>query len=608
MPQFTSPQQAQDILKPVLEESAKAALSVEVNRPLTATNAKDGDTKDLPIKIRAIQISAENVTQNDELDLMPKKSKYHALDKIPSSRDRHEKLLSCISTGRSFDTNQPDRIENLMLDRIRRGYIFNCKRNLLVLQDDPWLHDVWTWVEGAEEAVANGSMVAGHLDLAYLGVHGIWNNDLGSQWQSRLIDPDYPEVPGEEEWAKVLEDLNTKSGRVYDATESVETKRPHHRLMCLAICGWGKSDDELEADLQKLEARGLHSKAAAWALFERKGARAVKALQRGGSKLLFMGLALGLTLKTKQALTKDDWDYSTSDLSDIKDDPYLRAIYTVISTGDMKSICNETSLPLRDRVGVALHNLNDTELPNWLNRQTTEAISSGDIEGVVLTGISAPFVELLTRYIERFGDYQTATLLIHFAAPLYITDYRIDQWRAEYQDLHNRNRLFVQRCHYDVGSTKLSRNREGISVIKPKPRQVTLRCTHCDTAFANDLDNTSMRPATRSNSLNPERSALHSSKAHSGICCPKCGKHLPRCGICLLILGMPRSVKDIVPGDGLSRLKNFMSFCMKCDHAFHADHARGWFKVHNECPVPECHCACNVDGGGMAGCEREDEG
>lgn len=608
MPTFTQPEEAKDVLKPALEEPAKAALTVGNNKPLSATSATEDAVHKLPTRIKAIQISREVREQVDELDSLAKQNKLSALDQIPSSRERHEKLLAHISVGKTFNPNAPDRIETLMLDRIRRGYIFNCKRNITVLQDDPWLQDVWIWVQGAEEAVALGDMASGHLNLAYMGVHGIWNNDLGAQWQSRLVDPDYVEIPGEEQWAPALEDLNTKCGRgFFDQEESVKTSRPHHRLMCLAICGWGKSDEELEQDLLRLEAKGLHSKAAAWALFEKKGERAVKALQRGGKNLLFMGLALGLTLKTGQALTKEDWDYSTSDLSDIKDDPYLRAIYTVISTGDMKSIVNETSLPLRDRVGVALHNLDDTELPNWLNRQTTEAIETGDIEGLVLTGISDPFVNLLTKYIERFGDYQTATLLIHFAAPLYITDYRVDQWRADYQDLHNRNRLFIQRCHYDVGSTKLSRNRQGISEIKPQPRQVTLRCTHCDSQFANDLDNTSMAPKASSD-LSISRNALHSSKAHAGICCPKCGKHLPRCGICLLTLGMPRSDKDISIGDRLSKLKNFMSFCMKCDHAFHADHARGWFKVHNECPVPECHCACNVDGGGMAGMEREDEG
>lgn len=610
MPEFSEAEQAKDVLNPLLEEPSKEALSVTGNRPSTATSVAQYAAAEQPVQIEAVQISTlEDGAQRDELDLMAKQLNHLALDKIASSRERHEKLLSRISTGKTLQINQPDRVETLMLDRIRRGYIFNCRRNLLVLQDDPWLQDVWTWVEGAEEAVANGGMVSGHLDLAYMGVHGIWNNDLGSQWQSRLVDPYYMEIPDDQQWVRALEDLNTRSGRgFFGQKESVKTSRPHHRLMCLAICGWGKSDDELEDDLKKLEAKGLHSKAAAWALFEKRGARAVQALQRGGKNLLFMGLALGLTLKTGQALTKEDWDYSTSDLSDIKDDPYLRAIYTVISTGDMKSICNETSLPLRDRVGVALHNLDDTELPNWLNRQTAEAIQAGDIEGLVLTGISDQFVSLLTRYIERFSDYQTATLLIHFAAPLYINDFRVDQWRADYQDLHNKNRLFVQRCHYDVGSTKLSRNREGISVIKPKPRQVTLRCTHCDTAFANDLDNTAMAPSKTSSGLNAERNALHSSKVHSGICCPKCGKHLPRCGICLLTLGMPRSDKDIVKADGLERLRNFMSFCMKCDHAFHADHARGWFRVHNECPVPECHCSCNVDGGGMAGMEREEEG
>lgn len=580
------------------------------SRPSTASGKAKSESQKSTVIETVYVPTKDNADDKAYAERSIKASKGLFQGRMNSSRERHERFLTRQKYGVNADG--PDQINALMLDRIKRGYVFNCLRNIELFEDDPWLQDVWTWVEGAEEAAVDDGMVSGRLDLSYVGVQNVWNNDLGSNWLSRITDPDDDHRVNDEEWIRALADLNARSRR--STFKSVPTKRPHHRLMCLAICGWGKSDEELERDLIRLEAKGLFTKAAAWALFEKKPRRAVDSLQRGGKNLLFIGLALSLQVNGAPVLRKEDWDSSMSDLSGMSDDPYLRAIYALISTGDWRAIANEASLPMRDRVGVALHNLDDTELPNWLNRQTAEAVRTGDIEGVVLVGITDQTVPLLSKYIEKFGDYQTASLLIHFAAPLYIDDFRIWQWRADYQDLHNKNRLFVDRCHYEAASTKKSRDRNtGVTVITPKPRQVTLRCMHCDTAFTNDVDNTSMRRSGQKSGAvmsSGDRNALYPSGVHAGICCPKCGKHLPRCGICLLTLGLPRSDKELSIGMEVGtkeKLKNFMSFCMKCDHAFHAEHARKWFGVHNECPVPECHCACNVDGGGMVGMEREGE-
>lgn len=604
IPKFSDSREAKAVLRPLLDMAAKKDVdfsSRRINRvPETISDASSVEFGATLIPAGNARLTTSSRGQNMS------KPKHVPFGSIFSSRDRHEQLLTQAWHNHPPNYILPDHINSIMLSRIKQGYLFNCRRNINILDDDPWLQDVWTWIEGAEEEAASDGMVSGQLNLAYMGVQNIWNNDLGAKSQSRLIGPS-DSLPNDDEWALALANLNERSGR--GPFQSVATKRPHHRLMCLAICGWGKTEEELEQDLLNLEAKGHFTKAAAWAIFEKKPKRAVESLKRGGKSLLFIGLALSLQVKGAPPLEKDEWDYNMSDLSDMADDPYLRAIYALITTGDWRAIANEASLPLRDRVGVALHNLDDIELPNWLNRQTAEAVRTGDIEGLVLTGITDRAVSLLSTYIEKFGDYQTATLIIHFAAPLYIDDFRVWQWRAAYQDLHNKNRLFVDRCRFDVQSTKKSRDRDGVTVIKPRPRQVTLRCMHCDTAFTNDLDNTASRPSTPkvSASLSAERNALYPSGVHSGISCPKCGRHLPRCGICLLTLGMPRSDKDRLGPEPFHRLANFMSFCMKCDHGYHADHARGWFKVHNECPVPECHCSCNVDVGGMAGREVEEE-
>ena len=114
---------------------------------------------------------------------------------------------------------------------------------------------------------------------------------------------------------------------------------------------------------------------------------------------------------------------------------------------------------MRDRVGVAVRHLSDQELTSWLEKQTIEAINAGDIEGIVLTGITDKMVDILAKYVEKFGDCQTATLIISHAAPLHIDDYRCSQWREDYRAFLNANKLHIDRCKFDVASTRKSRRR-----------------------------------------------------------------------------------------------------------------------------------------------------
>lgn len=412
----------------------------------------------------------------------------------------------------------------------------------------------------------------------------------GNKFESRLVDT--TDVPSSIEWDRTIEDINKKAKRA--KFESLRTDKPHHRQLCLAICGWGKPSAELEKALTNLETQGKYTKAAVWALYENDSQRAVEVLKRGGKDLLFIALALNLRMRGGQDIDRKDWDNVLQEHPQMMADPYLRAIYALISTGDWKVLADETGLPLRDRVGIALRYFDDVELSNWLERQMTEAIRTGDIEGIVLAGITDKMVDVLAKYIEKFGDYQSGTLIMANAAPLYIDDYRCSQWREAYRDLLNANKLHIDRCRFDVHSTKKSCQRDGTAVIKPPPRQVTLRCVRCDTALTNDQSNTANPPAVPTSSPPfVDRNPLYPTGVHAGISCPKCGRHLGRCAVCLQTLGMPRTDRPELSTEKQNALANFMTFCLKCDHACHADHSRAWFLRHNECPAPDCRCLCN---------------
>lgn len=391
--------------------------------------------------------------------------------------------------------------------------------------------------------------------------------------------------------------MNKHAGR--DEFSGVDTAKPQHRQLCLSLCGLGKPLAELDANLVALEEKKQHTRAAAWALFAGYPKRAVEILKRGGTDLLFVAMALEIKRKSNSTgdFSRSDWNTALEESTRMRNDPYLRAIYGLISTGDWSVIANEASLPLRARVVVALRNFSDVQLTKWMTTQMEDAIQNGDIEGIVLAGITDPMVDILAKYVEKFNDYQTPILIMSFCYPRYLDDHRCDAWRKEYRDYLQRYKKYILRVKFEQQSTTKSRLRDGTPVIKAPPRQVTIRCLNCDAQTANDLRNSGTPPAILPGNLSvtlDDRNPLMATSINAGLSCPKCGSHLNRCAVCMEIVGVPRSDRPEQSSDPATRrMANFPTFCLKCKHVMHMDHSVAWFSRHLECPVPECQCQCN---------------
>ncbi|KAM3070267.1 hypothetical protein ACMFMG_010103 [Clarireedia jacksonii] len=512
-----------------------------------------------------------------------------------SSREMHERAHQFSLPASKAEAML---IDQLFIKRALGGYLFDSEANKELVKEDPWLVDVWDWISCAEKAAKDDGMVSSKLDLSYLGVHTLWNNNLGGKAESRLIES--TAIPESSQWGRLIGAINRRAG--YEEYTGVPTAKAQHRQLCLALCGFTKPAADLRAYLASLEGKGEHTKAAARALFEGEPQLAVNILRRGNKELVFVAVALDVSTKSASNIDLSNWGKELQSHAQMSADPYLRAIFGYITTRNWVVIANEASLSMRDRVGVALRYLNDDQLTEWLDKEIEAAITHGDIEGIVLAGITDDMVDILAKYIEKFSDYQTATLIISFCWPRYISDYRCDAWREEYRAYLNRHQQFIQRVRFDQGSAKKSRQREGVPVIKPPIRQVTVRCIYCDTRSANDRSNTTAgtNPAPPNSSAGPstttsdERNPLMASGINAGLCCPRCGAHLPRCAICLEICGAPRSDRpELSPDPTLKRMGNQLTFCMKCKHANHMDHGVQWFARHVECPVAECKCQCN---------------
>ncbi|KAE8451231.1 hypothetical protein EG329_004395 [Mollisiaceae sp. DMI_Dod_QoI] len=409
------------------------------------------------------------------------------VSKAVSSRELHDKshysTIACLPADKATH----DKLDHVMLQRAVDGYLFDCKINRAIVTGDPWLQDVWEWIARAEEAAKDDGMVTMPLDLSYMGVYTLWTNVLGEKSSSRLVDSTV--IPDSSQWERLISTINKQANR--PEFSGIKTAKPHHRQLCLAVCGQLKPSEDFEDDLKNLQLDGSYTKAAAWALFEGLSNRAVEILKSGGTDLLFAAMALDIKLKSNASLDLDNtgWKKALESHPQMAEDPYLRAVYRYMTTGSWDAVADEKSLPLRDRVWVALRNFDDEKLTYWLSREMEEAVRTGDIEAIVLAGITDHMANILSKYIEKFMDYQTSILIMSFCYPLYIDDIRCDAWRKAYKDFLQRHKQFILRVKFEQQSTKKSRRRDGAPSIKPPPRQVTIRCLNCDANAANDLQN-----------------------------------------------------------------------------------------------------------------------
>ncbi|KAL2201364.1 hypothetical protein P885DRAFT_65623 [Corynascus similis CBS 632.67] len=563
------------------------------------------------------------------LRLTAKQGKEQPDEMLLSQLERHERLLTDPRDMANLSGKERFVLDNTMLLRAQEGYRFDFVKNQKIVADDPWLADVWVWVAGAEAAAADGGMTSHPLDISYMGVYNVWMNDLGSKPQMRLLD-DAP-LPDEAGWERCLNAINKKIG-IPKFGGTVETKRRHHRETCLEICGFGRS---FEAEFeQALSATTTGSEStwytmvAAQALFRGDTKGAVQVLKKASSEhpeLLFVSLALQLIGKAGDDDTKTALDFDEKVAC--KTDPYLRAISAIIATGDWAVIASQKSLPLRDRCYVAVRYFSDDALTAWLEDEVAAAIDTGNIEGIILTGITDFLVDLLACYVSKFNDTQTATLLLSICAPRFIDDIRATAMRNAYRFYLQRHRAFFFRAKFDVESTIRSKH-HGRPTVPLPARQIGLRCVYCDVEFKTESlpprSSTAapMPPlrtgssgipgfmstpgrATPSSATSTSRTEARASQQQanpytekmvaSGISCPSCKQHLPRCVVCLEVVGMPRSDRPEQSRDPeVRRTARFPTFCVACGHVLHLDHARQWFARHRECPVPECRCLCNT--------------
>ncbi|KAJ5103286.1 hypothetical protein N7532_003815 [Penicillium argentinense] len=538
---------------------------------------------------------------------------------LSSSPREQGKGLSLGTMGALLTAKEALTLSTVNQYRAKEGYLFDEARNQKIVKDDPALQDFWAWVERARNDSAGSSMVVHGVDMNYVGVSNVWTNDLGLSPLQLAISTDLSDIGEGEGFERrrvgstsvdpkqiikhLVDLLNLPEVKVCD------TKFPEHRRLCLRLCGAAQSHKELEESVRNLSSENQHTKAAALAIFQDEPKLAYMGLRSNeptqAHKLLAMAIA-GAAGATKGE-NSTDWEETCAEISKELTDPYSRAILALVSKGDWHAVIKEDTLPLKYRVEVALRWLPDDELTIYVKEATAEAIKQGDIEGIILTGLGHLAIGLFQSYIEKFNDVQTPTLAMSHTVPRLISHEpyvaKFEAWRETYRRSMNSWKLQLERARFDVNSRRFAVTVDGRKLVAPPPQQVSLTCNYCTRPLTQHDSSSQISPSTSGETVHPTVGHPLGPGALSGTVCPRCGRHMPRCGVCNLWLGSPDPnsragiAADAEAGSRKPTrtevMRRFVVFCINCNHGYHADHAHEWFARHRICPVAECNCICD---------------
>ncbi|KAI8890822.1 hypothetical protein K501DRAFT_236548 [Backusella circina FSU 941] len=530
-----------------------------------------------------------------------------------SSNETGEKQINIRQMNNMVLSAELDKdISVVMRKRLIEGYSMDYEKNIQIVKDDRKLKELWSWMKRADQISAGLSKV-GNVDYSFHGVYGIWTGPGTSGRRSSPANTPRPNSSPKarsqssirSHYSKSKDDSYNPYEKTGDSTNSLpmaQTSKLGQRNIALSACGSAFDANEFEKKLIELESRGEYDKAAGWALFYGNPERAIKALgsTRGlGHKDEQQRKLMSAVLAGYQAggaNTNSTWkDICESLSNDMTNRPYLRAIFAYIASNDWYRVLDEPELPLRERMAIALRVLNDEEMTTYLNRTVESLVQEGNMEGIIVTGLTLRGVDLLERALDRYGDVQTASLVMSFIVPKRFKDNRVENWVENYRLLMDRWQLWHARAKFDIERG----TRMNSSEIAPP--QVYVRCNFCAQSLGHSLviQNARNREGKRMNVQTSNPSGRISGKQKSNVC-SSCRKPLPRCALCLMHMGTPiDNQRQAIAANDTHNVDPagfdlWFTWCQTCRHGGHALHMLDWFQTHSTCPVSTCTCQCQI--------------
>ncbi|KAG0367163.1 hypothetical protein BGZ54_004307 [Gamsiella multidivaricata] len=535
-----------------------------------------------------------------------------------------------------------------------KGYSMDAEANINLVAPGA-LRDFWAWMMRAEKIAQKDGARIGKFDFSYQGVLPVL---LGSAVSRRSTPSGTPRAMSP--LPRTSSDLTGQNSKQADEIPIVPTLKLAQRKLALKLCGSELLRSDLKKTVEKLESEGSYEVAAGWAFFHGELDLAIDVLSRGDDKLKLMSIVVagfnrnqsvsGTTLgdlDNSEKPSNSAWRDQCRSHSQGQSNPYIRAIFSYIASGDWRDVLDEQSLSLADRVGVALRFLSDAELMARIQAISDTLTKEGEIDGIILTGLTETGLDLFTNYVNRTGDIQTAALASSVAVPRYFKDVRAEEWVDCYRDLLDRWQLYYTRAKFDIARGRCIQQStlSGVSAADMTPTQIYVRCNFCNQSIARNLLIPGVRGRDGRRLMVPGGGGPGSGAGHGGmhahdkqgsmggagmgqgaggtvpggapgtgggsagssskaVVCPSCSKPLPRCAICLLHLGVPAegnaalgvwsSLGNKATGEKPTSFDLWFTWCQTCRHGGHAMHMAEWFDRHTQCPVSDCNCLCST--------------
>ncbi|KAF9916366.1 hypothetical protein BX616_003952 [Lobosporangium transversale] len=559
-------------------------LQLPANRKVNGESPSDGSSSNPPPPISVMLPGGHPAPLSTEA------SKVNGIANGVAESTRRLPLTTVVNNGWSsataaqVDVGLEEDVSVTMREGAIKGYSMDAAANLGLVGAGA-LKDFWAWMLRAERIAQRDGARIGKFDFSYQGVLPVL---LGNGVSRRSTPSSTPRTMSP--LPRASSDLSTQLSKQADEIPIVPTLKLAQRKLGLKLCGSELLRSDLKRTVERLEDEGSYEVAAGWAFFHGELDLAIEVLGHGDDKLKLMSIvvagfnknhintpSVGLGMNNEKA-SNNTWRAQCRIHSQSQSNPYIRAIFSYIASGDWRDVLEEKSLSLADRVGVALRFLSDDELMAYIQSTAETHINAGEIDGIILTGLTETGLDLFTNYVNRTGDIQTVALASSVAVPRYFKDPRVEEWVEGYRDLLDRWQLYYTRARFDIARGRCIQQStlSGVSAADVTPTQIYVRCNFCNQSIARNL----LIPGVRGRDgrrllvqgsggpgISGHGSALHGhdkqgsmgggmggqsaggipggapgsgpSTSSKAVVCPSCSKPLPRCAICLLHLGVP---------------------------------------------------------------------
>ncbi|KAJ6516352.1 hypothetical protein C8R45DRAFT_241220 [Mycena sanguinolenta] len=552
-----------------------------------------------------------------------------ASDAALKNRGRSKKTNRARSSSkqRGIEHVVEDDISMVMRRRCLRGYsIGNPYHNTSVTRDDDgpvpqMLSDLWLWINNAQDFLCVPTPRLHGYDFSHQGIMGIWegfpplaaptphaepqmlpeagpvgppvNRDLmelrigRSRSRSRRSESPADDLHGN--FQAALRALVLRGGDKTSAWKfhSVSSNKILQRQVALHLCGWSLKEEDMWNNIKKWEKDGNHSRAACWLVFTQQYTKAIEVLMRSNDETHhMMSGTLAALMPTASGSNRSPELRDHCERLIIRlQDPYFRAMLTQLTLGDWSEVLEEETLPFSERLAIAFQFLEDKTLTSYLHQCVKNSSQRGDIDGLLVTGLTKRGMDILQGHVNRSGDVQTAAILSSYACPFKFTDLRAERWVEAYRNLLDGFKLHHLRVSFDIERGGLWQDAVQYGDRNPvdwAPSQILIRCNYCN------------KPVTNTN-------ASAAPKHRPATTCANCSRALPRCSVCLMTLSIvPDAARDVelVYSPAKDTIDDAIVICQTCRHGGHASHILDWFfgddgvRSRGLCPVANCDCRC----------------